>query len=353
MKRNNLRIKKTILCRHINEYDVDSALAKTHYPKAGDIALFEVLEIGRHSAIQSETRRNVFLVEGDVIMAAYGNRYASGQFEGYVPEKPTEINDIIAIGGVIGIVKSKHAELELIEPTKVRLLGYAVDKNKKVLNTKYFATSKIPFTGTVPNNARVILSVGSTMDSGKTTSAAFLCRGLKTTEKNVAYIKLTGTTYTKDQDLAYDLGADVTLDFSDAGFPSTYMCTEAELLDLYQTLLGKLEPYNPDYILIEIADGLVERETDFLLRSPKFMSTVSNTMMSCGDSLSAFYAVDYLTKLRFPPTVLAGKFTMSPLLIEEVKAGTSIPVLTIDDLMSGRFVDLFTRQEALASKNGN
>ena len=76
-------------------------------------------------------------------------------------------------------------------------------------------------------------------------------------------------------------------------------------------------------------------------------------MMSCGDSLSAFFAVDYLARLGFPPAVLAGKFTMSPLLIEEVKAGTSIPVLTIEDLMSGRFVDLFTRQEVLASRNGN
>ena len=145
----------------------------------------------------------------------------------------------------------------------------------------------------------------------------------------------------------------MTLDFSDAGLPSTYMCTETELLDLYQTLLGKLEPHKPDYIVMEIADGLVQRETDFLLRSPKFMSTVSNIMMSCGDSLSAFFAVDYLIKLGFPPSVLAGKFTMSPLLIEEVKAGTSTPVLTIDDLMSGRFVDLFARQEVLASKNGN
>src|SRR5258706_14675709 len=133
MKRNNLRIKKTILCRHINEYDVDSALAKTHYPKAGDIALFEVLEIGRHIAIQSETKRNVFLVEGDVIMAAYGNRYASGQFEGYVPEKPTEINDIIAIGGVNGILKSKHPELEIYVTTTDPLNGYAVVKKKNDL----------------------------------------------------------------------------------------------------------------------------------------------------------------------------------------------------------------------------
>ena len=350
---NNLRIKKTILCKHIDNYKVDRAIVKTYRPKAGDVALFEILKIGKHFAIQSETKRNVFLVEGDVILAGYGNRYATGQFEGYVPEKPTEFNDIIAIGGVVGILKSKNAEYKDIEPTKVRLLGYAVDSSGKVLNTRYYHAKKNSFTGIVPNNARVILSVGSSMDSGKTMSAAFLCRGLKTTGKNVAYIKFTGTTYTKDQDLAYDVGADVTLDFSDAGFPSTYMCSENELLDLYQTLLGMLEPHEPDYIVMEIADGLVQRETDFLLRSGKFMGTVSSIMMSCGDSLSAFYAAEYLTRLGFPPAALAGIFTMSPLLIEEVKAGINIPVLTIDELMSGQFVDLFTRQEVLISKNGN
>ncbi len=338
---NNLRIKKTILCKSINEYKVDHSLVNQHLPKPGDVAQFEILDIGKHTTIQSETKRNVFLVEGDIILAAYGNRYATGQFEGYVPEKPTELNDIIAIGGVVGILKSKNAEFKDIEPTKVRLLGYAVDNKGKVLNTKYYNTKKIPFNGIVPNNAKVILSVGSTMDSGKTMSAAFLCRGLKSTGKKVAYIKLTGTTYTKDQDLVYDLGADVTLDFSDAGFPSTFMCAEDEILDLYQTLLLMLESHRPDYIVIEIADGLVQRETDFLLKSKKFMSTVSKVMMSCGDSLSAFFATEHLTHIGFPPVALAGRFTMSPLLIDEVKAATEIPVLTIDELMSGRFVNLF------------
>ena len=186
---NNLRIKKTILCREVTDYSVDDSIVRSYVPQSGDVALFEVIKTGRHETIQSETKRNVFILEGDIIMAAFGNRYATGQFEAYIPEVPTEVNDIIAIGGVIGIVRTKNTLLKDIEPTKVRLLGYAVDKNGKVLNTKYLKTKKVPFTGTVPNNARLILSVGSAMDSGKTTSAAFLCRGLKTTGKNVAYLK--------------------------------------------------------------------------------------------------------------------------------------------------------------------
>lgn len=341
------RIKKTRVCRHVGDYTISSSLINDYTPQPGDVALFEVLELGKHETVQSDSKRNVRIIEGDHLLAAFGNRYATGQFEGYVPDKPTIQNDIIAIGGVVGHLKSKNAAFEHIPPTTVKLLGYAVDAGGKVINTRYLGESRSAFTGVVPNKAKVILSVGSSMDSGKTTSAAFLCRGLKTTGKQVVYIKLTGTVYTKDQDLAYDLGADFTCDFSDAGFPSTYMCSREEILDLYQTLLNKTSKINPDYIVIEIADGLVQQETDFLLKSNDFMKTVSSVMLSCGDSLAAFYGIEYLDKLGFPPVVLSGIFTMSPLLIKEVQRATSIPVLDIKQLMSGEFVYLFDREKVV------
>ncbi|MES1182010.1 MAG: hypothetical protein ABUL44_04355, partial [Flavobacterium sp.] len=204
---------------------------------------------------------------------------------------------------------------------------------------------RIPFTGFVPNNAKLILSVGSSMDSGKTTSAAYLARGLKTTGKKVAFIKLTGTSFTKDKDFVLDCGADVVVDFTDGGYPSTYMCSKEEILDLYQTLLYMLEPENPDYIVMEIADGLLERETDFLLRDTAFMSTVHSMIFSCGDSLGVFYGLQLLEQFGVTPAVICGRFTMSPLLINEVKAKTEIATLDIDQLSSGEFVHLFDQQK--------
>lgn len=338
---NNLRIKKTIVCKDIDEYRIDSDICDTFIPQAGDVAIFEILEIGYHTTLQSVSKLRVFLVEGDYIMAGFGNRYASEQFEGYIPDKVKKKLDILAIGGVIGVVKSKHTLLKYIEPTKVRLIGYVVDETGKVINTKNYSVKRIPFTGVVPNTAIVILSVGSTMDSGKTTAAAFCTRGLKTTGKKVAYIKLTGTIHTKDKDFVYDCGADVTLDFSDVGFPSTYMCDKEEILDLYQTLLVMLEREKPDYIVIEIADGLIERETDFLLRSKRFMSTIDHVIFSGNDSLAVFFGIEHLGKLGISVAAVSGRFSMSPLLIEEVKLKTTVPVLTIEELMSGEYIKLF------------
>ena len=337
----NSNIKKTIICKNVNSFSIDESRNKTYTPKKGDVAIFEVLSLGKHYTIQSESKRMVTIVEGDIIMAAFADRYATEQFEGYVPKEPTEILDILGAGGAIGILKSKHANFKHIPATQLRLIGFAVDQNNIIINTLHRQEPEVLFNGIVPNNAKVILSIGSSMDSGKTTTAAFLARGLKTTGKNVAFIKLTGTCYTKDMDLVYDCGADVAVDFTDAGFPSTYMNSKQELLNLYQTLLSKLEPSKPDYIVMEIADGLLQRETEFLLKEKSFMNTIHKVIFSCGDSLAVFFGIDFLSKIDVIPAALSGVFTMSPLLIKEVKDRTNIPVLTIDELMTGDPIGYF------------
>ena len=60
------------------------------------------------------------------------------------------------------------------------------------------------------------------------------------------------------------------------------------------------------------------------------------------------YEIDthFLSKLNVTPAALSGVFTMSPLLIQEVKDRTTIPVFTIDELMTGDSVDCFINEYA-------
>ncbi|NCA20159.1 MAG: hypothetical protein EBS86_03365 [Crocinitomicaceae bacterium] len=334
------KIKKTISCAEVSYDQIDVTRNLNYIPKIGDVALFEVLEIGKHKTVQSESKRNVAILKGDFILAAFANRYATAQFEGYIPEQPTEILDILGAGGAIGLVKSKNAAFEDIEPTKLKLVGYAINDSKEIVNTLYFNSTKSKFRGEVPNNAKVFLSIGSTMDSGKTTTAAYLARGLKQSNKKVAFIKLTGTCYTKDKDLVYDCGADVSIDFVNAGYPSTFMISKEDILDIYQTLLDSLAAEKPDYIVMEIADGLVQRETEFLLRDTAFMKTIDKVILSCGDSLAAFWGISFLSDLGYKPSIIAGRFTMSPLLIEEVENRVDIPVKTLEGLMNEDIIDI-------------
>jgi hypothetical protein len=339
-----MRIKQTIATRGITDYTLNQAIVSTRKPQAGDVGLFQVIEVDRHSSMQCIDKRSHSIFDGDYILAVFGDRYATSQYEGYVPTEPMDVYHIIGAGGVIGIVRTKNAAWEDYEPTTVKLVGYCCNADGSVMNTLFRNKKRAAFSGLVPNDAKIILSIGSTMDSGKTTTAAHIARGLKTTGKEIAFMKLTGTVYTKDVDYVVDCGADVGIDFSNLGFPSTYLIDETTLLDIYQTLLNELAESKPEYIVMEIADGLFQRETSMLLSNKNFMDTIHNVVFSCGDSLSVMAGLQVLKSLHIHPCMISGRFTMSPLLITEVTDRMHIPVHTIDEIMTGDLNAIFDRK---------
>lgn len=273
------RLKKTFICADVQEFSINADLAQSHVPKVGDVAIFEVVSLGKHLNIQGETGLLNKIMPGDRIMGAFGNRYATEQFEGYVPKQCQHDFHILGAGGTIGWVHSTHAKFSGNGPTRLRIIGYAVNGQNQLINTRQMRADKmIPFSGWSAAQTKVVLSVGSSMDSGKTTTAAYLVHGLVRQGKRVVFIKLTGTAYTKDCDLSYDLGACQSLDFSQFGFPSTYMCDQPDLLNLYESLLHQALKTKPDYVILEIADGILQRETKILLQNPSFMKTVHNVV---------------------------------------------------------------------------
>ncbi len=346
-------IKKAIIAQGIDSYRLDKSIRTTHQPSAGDLAVFKVLEIGKHDAIQGNNGTNTYIFPGDQILAAFGNRYATEQFEGYVPSEFQKEFHILGKGGAIGILASMHEKFDLVGPTTLRLVGYATDDSGQVVNTKYFSKQKITFAPTKYRPHKVILSLGASMDSGKTTSAAYTCRGLRAAGKMVAFIKLTGTVYTKDIHFAKDCGAHLVTDFSKLGFPSTYMCSMEELLDLYEGLLALVTPSKPDYVVVEIADGILQRETEMLLRSKAFMDTVSHVIFSAPESLSALSGIQKLKEHGVEPFAVSGLFTASPLLREEVASRTHVPVRHISELGAPAIMELLVKHAAHNGHDGD
>jgi len=74
--------------------------------------------------------------EGDLLTAVFGNRYATEQFEGYA-----RINgdtcDLLSMGGLCGLVKSKHASVA--EPSKLRIFGALGDADGCALRLRDFS----------------------------------------------------------------------------------------------------------------------------------------------------------------------------------------------------------------------
>jgi len=327
------KIKKSIITKSINDFKIDRSIKRSYIPKSGDVAVFQVLSIGKHKAVQGENGNNSYLFPGDKILATFGTRYASNQFEGYLPTRYHSKYQILGQGGVVGILESMHAKFEDIGATEVRLVGYAVDNNGNVLNTMYNNYEPIQFDPFKQRNYKLYLSVGASMDSGKTTTAAFLSRGLMKQKKKVAFIKLTGTVYAKDCSFVRDCGAKMAIDFSYCGYPSTFLCDTKEILTILETLLDKVEKINPDAVVIEIADGLLQKETKALINHKSFMQLIDYTILSCADSLSVASGIDILSKVNHKPDLVTGLFTASPLMVKEVKENFDIPVFTLDDFM--------------------
>jgi len=156
-----LKYKKSIICRNVESNFIRRDLAKVHKPSVGDIGIFRVRTIGKHTRIQLSSGNNSFILPGDYIMAAFGNRYASEQFEGYVPDTYQKEYHILGQGGAIGIVATMHQRFDMIGPTTLSLIGYMCDKEGRLYNTKSIADEKYGTLVLDVDKRNVILSVGS------------------------------------------------------------------------------------------------------------------------------------------------------------------------------------------------
>ncbi len=324
-------VKKAATCKRVYQYFLNTQIAESHVPKIGDVAIFRVIQ-ANGNYIVTPNGNTSHLFEGDRVMLAFGNRYASNQYEGYVPDVPVRQCQLLGRGGVVGLVHSRNSLFKM-SPAQLELEGYATNRNGKVINTirlkdlERFNRHDLP--------AKVILSVGTSMDSGKTTSAAWLCGGLRAAGKRVGYIKLTGTFFPKDTSINLDRGAHIAIDFSEFGIPSTYLLDKKLLLDLYYSLVHLAwRRAQVEYIVMEIADGLLQRETAMLLSDQDFRSTLSGVLFSAGDSLGALHGIQVLKEWNIEPFALSGLFTTSELLIREVKPFTQTPIFRLNDLLN-------------------
>ena len=308
-------------------------------PRTGDLVAAEVLAIGKNKTIEDRSGRTLYLFPGDVIVGSFGNRYATDQFEGYVPDGPVETCDMLSVGGVCGEVASQHGSVAA--PTQLRVLGLVADRAGHPINSRSYGLPSC--SGGTDNGAEVILVVGSSMNSGKTTTAGTLARSLSRSGFRVAAAKVTGTAAGKDARFFESCGADPVLDFTHAGYPSTYMADLCELLSIHHTLLGHLRAADPDCIVLEVADGIFQRETQMLLDSEAFCRSVDHVFFAAGDSLAAECGVRRVLDLGLPLRATSGALTQSGLSVRETEVATGMPCLDTARLMGEELMGLLGR----------
>ncbi|WP_210725695.1 DUF1611 domain-containing protein [Arthrobacter silvisoli] len=298
-------------------------------PAAGDIVLARVLEIGQHQRLESPASRRQMLFPGDEILVAYGHRYAPDQFLAEVPETLGPCH-LIAAGGLAGQVVAQHASMD--EPTAIEVLGLLTDSDGTVTLGRLAPHRVRSWPGGLPTRPPVIAVLGTSMNSGKSTTLGCLVNGLVNAGLTVSAGKATGTGAGNDSRLFADAGASRVLDFTDFGFPTTFNCEYELVRDLLPSLVDALSSADTDVVVVEIADGLYQGETRRLLADPVFRETVDQVVFSAADALGATAGLQLLHNAGLTVGAVSGRLTASPLASGEAAAVLPVQVIDTYDL---------------------
>lgn len=298
-------------------------------PEVGDLVLGEIIEIGHHKRIENKSARLHTLQIGTRCIFTFGNRYAPDQYEGLVPKGFCGGGDNVELfsqGGVIGEVVARNQAMR--EPSKVHILGYVCDYDGNIVNTKNSVLIKPKTIERKKGGAKIILCIGSTMNSGKTQAAAACCHALSCKGKKVRAAKITGTASLKDILLMNDSGAEYIADFTYFGYPSSYMMESTVLKWMFQSFDMKYGNNPKNYLVIEFADGIFQRETAMLLMMPEIRKRLHKVVFCAPDSSAVFGGIHILREFfDLIPDAISGLCSSSPLAMREIRTFTDMPIL--------------------------
>lgn len=297
--------------------------------RPGDVVIARVAEIGKHTRLESPVSRRQLMFVGQEIMVAYGNRYAPDQFLAHVPDT-LEPCHLVAGGGLAGYVTQMHASIDAA--TAIEPIGLLATKDG-VVNLRDFAPLQVGNPSLAALSAAgtprppVIAVLGTSMNSGKSTTLGCLVNGLANAGLHVAAGKATGTGAGNDPNLFIDAGAFPVCDFTDFGYPTTFKLAYEEVRDLLAAMIDEQAASGADVVVIEIADGLYQGETSRLLRDPLFAGYVDTVVFSAQDALGARAGLDVLQDAAVPVAAVSGLLTASPLATAEAAARLEVPVI--------------------------
>jgi hypothetical protein len=294
-------------------------------PVVGDLLLCEVLRTGIHGRIETNTGGRSKLYPGDHIVCVPGARYATSLLRATAEIGPDSA-DLISASGLCGRVVARNHGVNT--PTKLRVLAQGFADGLPA-NVGSFALGQTTEEVSAP---RWIVVVGSAMDSGKTTACTSLIRGLVESGSRVGAMKLTGTASSRDVGAFRDAGATIVLDFLDAGWASTAGCVGPQLIEIVGKLARHLRATSIDCGVVEIADGLLQSETDYVVQHLAETLGTFETILTVRESLAAVAGVELLSRWGHRVAAVAGLVTNDPLSAKEIELACSVPCIPTKQL---------------------
>jgi hypothetical protein len=218
----------------------------------GDFVVGRVVgERNRLYECETKTGRMAELVRGDLLIGALGKRSAT--LEGVGDWRATGENlelDALTSAGLFGRVTSISPMLP--DLMRLQYLGHAFRRDAK-LNMMDFVVPAAPGKLDIP----VVLLIGTSMSSGKTTAGQVIIRALKYLGVDVVAAKLSGAARYRDILKFRDAGARRVIDFVDAGLPST-VCSEERFRRALELILSKIAGWDAEVLVVEAGASPLE-----------------------------------------------------------------------------------------------
>jgi hypothetical protein len=315
------KAKRAFTTRRVPDEDLMMVVSGDITPRSGDLVLARVDQLGHHSKLELTDGRRAQMHVGDEIIVCFGNRYAPDQFEAVVGDT-LESCDLVAAGGIAGTVRASHDRTK--RPTKITPLGLIANHHRQPLNLQAYALEAIKSDN---DSLPVVAVVGTAMNSGKTLTAASLIKGLERAGFRPGAVKVTGTGSGGDLWQMLDAGAVAALDFTDAGYASSYLLNPFDIQGVWRTLTGHLDTRGADVAVVEVADGIFQKENKTLIGSGFFRHACDAVVFCSADSVGAVAGAQWLTSLDLPLKAVTGLATRAPLFMDEIRSWTDVPVI--------------------------
>lgn len=294
-----------------------------HKPQVGDVVAVRIQEVNdTYRELDLEGGELVELREGDVVLGVLGNRSGVKGYIGEVPESLEEddVLDFLGSGGIFGNYVSGAKELD--EPCKAEFLGY-VKEGDQILNTRDFG---IESSKEVEVDANLVAVVASRMDAGKTTLASKLIEELSK-DYRVASLKLTGSARERDRLKMLESGSAESLDFVDAGIPSTVEDSEV-VLSAAKGLINEVWTDDLDFVVIEFGAGLISNYgVKDVLRDLDIKDHVFAVSGVSLDVMGAYGLKKVLNDLEYELDFVSGPITDTTVGRETVENHVGVPAL--------------------------
>lgn len=271
--------------------------------------------------IELNNGREVEIVEGDMVVGAFGTRYATLEAVGDWRDIQDDLQMHALTGaGLFGKVTSESMAL-----LSLTYKGHIVVDGKKAVMRDY-----VPPIPERLFDMPTVLLIGTSMSAGKTATAKAIVRLLEQAGLRVIGAKLAGAGHYRDILGMRDAGAKLTCDFVDVGLPSTVIPAE-ECREALRKLLARLASVEADVLVAEVGASPLE-PSNGAIAIEELGSNVRCTVLSTADP----YAVAGLIQAYgHSPDLVTGLATSTKAgveLVEKLSGVKALNVLDCDDL---------------------